>query len=73
VHTGNHIFSNKDKGTLILHTAHSENVKNMTQWDTGYATAYFRMKDLKFFDRVFCEADLLFAFTHFTQTDRHSQ
>ena len=45
----------------------------MTQWATGYGTAYFKMKDLKFIDRVSCEADLLFAFTHFTQTDRHSE
>ena len=48
--TDNHIFSNKDKVTLILHTAHSENDMNMTQWATGYSTAYFKMKDLKFFD-----------------------
>jgi len=49
---------------LILHTAHNENDMNMTQWATGYSTAYFEIKDLKCFDRISCEADLLFAFTH---------
>ena len=41
---------------------------NMTRWATGYSTAYFKMKDLECFDRVSSEADLLFAFTHFTRT-----
>ena len=45
---------------------------NMTQLATGYIIAYFKMKDLKFFDCVSCEADLLFAFTHFARTDRRS-
>jgi len=46
---------------------------NMTLWATGYSTAYFKMNDLKFFYRVSCKVDLLFAFTHFTRTDWHSQ
>ena len=54
------------KVTLILHRLqHSENDMNMTQLAngyitdmnmtqlaTGYISAYFKMKDLKFFDRV---------------------
>jgi len=42
--TGNHIFSNKGKVRLILHSEHSENDIIMTQWATGCSTEYLKLR-----------------------------